>query len=193
MSWASKRQTTRPEDRAYCLFGIFSVNMSPLYGEGSTKAFRRLQEEIMKTSTDLSIIVWREPRPHTSAGALAWGPKCFSSHQSIIAVDTEIEHSSITNMGLRIKLPLIVDSSGDKCTAILSSCRYDGKPGTFIGLRLTRLDVSSRNADGGVRALWCRDETLNEPVFPIQASALQTSTLAKIYLYINVPFSDRQR
>lgn len=43
MSWASARQTTRDEDIAYCLFGLFKVNMPLLYGEGAHGAFRRLQ------------------------------------------------------------------------------------------------------------------------------------------------------
>lgn len=47
MSWASKRQTTQVEDLAYCLLGIFDVNMPMLYGEGH-KAFIRLQEEIIR-------------------------------------------------------------------------------------------------------------------------------------------------
>ncbi|KAK9439758.1 uncharacterized protein VB005_07917 [Metarhizium brunneum] len=34
MSWAAFRQTTRPEDIAYCLMGIFNINMPALYGEG---------------------------------------------------------------------------------------------------------------------------------------------------------------
>jgi hypothetical protein len=42
MSWASERETTRLEDLAYCLLGLFGVNMPLLYGEGS-KAFLRLQ------------------------------------------------------------------------------------------------------------------------------------------------------
>jgi hypothetical protein len=41
MSWASNRQTTRTEDMAYCLLGIFGINMPLLYGEGS-RAFIRL-------------------------------------------------------------------------------------------------------------------------------------------------------
>ena len=57
MSWAARRKTTRPEDEAYCLMGIFGVNMPTLYGEGR-KAFYRLQEEIMKTSTDTSLFLW---------------------------------------------------------------------------------------------------------------------------------------
>ncbi|RGP67940.1 heterokaryon incompatibility [Fusarium sporotrichioides] len=42
MSWMNKRETTRPEDVAYCLLGIFDINMPMLYGEapcsvGATK------------------------------------------------------------------------------------------------------------------------------------------------------------
>ena len=70
MSWASARQTTRPEDEAYCLMGIFDVNMPILYGEGRL-AFRRLQEEIMKKTVDTSLFVWgstwREPQPPVAA------------------------------------------------------------------------------------------------------------------------------
>ncbi|KAF2665546.1 hypothetical protein BT63DRAFT_363851, partial [Microthyrium microscopicum] len=57
MSWASHRKATRLEDEAYSLLGIFGVNMPMLYGEGR-KAFRRLQEEIIRYSTDLSIFAW---------------------------------------------------------------------------------------------------------------------------------------
>lgn len=47
MSWAPERCTSRREDIAYCLLGIFNVNMLLLYGEGRT-AFRRPQLEIIK-------------------------------------------------------------------------------------------------------------------------------------------------
>ncbi|KAK0626411.1 hypothetical protein B0T14DRAFT_534566 [Immersiella caudata] len=50
MAWIEKRETTREEDRAYSLFGIFDVQLPLLYGEGELKAFRRLWEEIIKTS-----------------------------------------------------------------------------------------------------------------------------------------------
>ncbi|KAK7468953.1 hypothetical protein VKT23_003452 [Stygiomarasmius scandens] len=43
MSWAAYRQTTREEDRAYSLMGIFGVHIPPLYGEGGSNAFMRLQ------------------------------------------------------------------------------------------------------------------------------------------------------
>jgi hypothetical protein len=56
-SWAAYRETTRQEDIAYSLMGILSINMPILYGEGG-RAFKRLQEEILRTSADESIFAW---------------------------------------------------------------------------------------------------------------------------------------
>ncbi|KAH8887793.1 HET-domain-containing protein, partial [Thozetella sp. PMI_491] len=57
MSWASKRNTSREEDTAYCLLGIFDITMPLLYGEGA-RAFYRLQEEIIKGYEDESLFAW---------------------------------------------------------------------------------------------------------------------------------------
>ncbi|KAE8443887.1 hypothetical protein EG329_001296 [Mollisiaceae sp. DMI_Dod_QoI] len=57
MSWASKRETTREEDIAYCLLGIFNVHMPLLYGEGD-KAFMRLQLELLALSNEQTIFAW---------------------------------------------------------------------------------------------------------------------------------------
>src|SRR5882757_9499901 len=48
LSWAKDRQTTREEDKAYSLFGIFNMQIPLLCGEGREKALRRLREEINK-------------------------------------------------------------------------------------------------------------------------------------------------
>ena len=47
MSWAAKRKTTRKEDEAYSLLGIFGIYMPLIYGEGEN-AFIRLKEMIDK-------------------------------------------------------------------------------------------------------------------------------------------------
>ncbi|KAI0364780.1 hypothetical protein BV20DRAFT_982971 [Pilatotrama ljubarskyi] len=57
MRWAFKRKTTRIEDEAYCLMGLFGVHMPTIYGEGR-KAFIRLQQEIVRTIPDQSLFVW---------------------------------------------------------------------------------------------------------------------------------------
>lgn len=43
MAWLDKRETTRPEDLAYCMLGIFNVMMPVQYGEGKERAMIRLQ------------------------------------------------------------------------------------------------------------------------------------------------------
>jgi len=57
MKWAADRQTTRLEDRAYSLLGIFGVHMPLLYGEEG-RAFVRLQEEILKQTEDYTLLLW---------------------------------------------------------------------------------------------------------------------------------------
>ena len=42
MSWAETRQTTREEDKAYSLLGIFNVYMPLIYGEGRANTVGRL-------------------------------------------------------------------------------------------------------------------------------------------------------
>lgn len=46
LSWAEKRQTSREEDAAYSLLGIFDIYMPILYGEGGRKAMIRLRKAI---------------------------------------------------------------------------------------------------------------------------------------------------
>ncbi|KAK7972347.1 hypothetical protein PG988_006481 [Apiospora saccharicola] len=60
MSWAARRSTSRTEDTAYSLLGIFGINMPLIYGEGEN-AFIRLQEEILRRNpNDHSLFAWGE-------------------------------------------------------------------------------------------------------------------------------------
>jgi hypothetical protein len=52
MGWATKRKTTVEEDQAYCLIGLLDISLPIIYGEGKTRAFRRLKEEVDKISND---------------------------------------------------------------------------------------------------------------------------------------------
>ncbi|KAK1826963.1 heterokaryon incompatibility protein-domain-containing protein [Podospora conica] len=77
MSWAAGRKTTRAEDRAYSLLGLFGINMPLLYGEGS-RAFLRLQEEILKQSHDQSLFAFARPLGDNREGPLAESPDLFA-------------------------------------------------------------------------------------------------------------------
>jgi hypothetical protein len=104
MSWASKRKTTRVEDLAYCLMGIFGINMPLLYGEGE-RAFTRLQEEIIKVSDDHSLFAWKSSEKH--GGLLATSPAAFFNSSEIIPfIPSSTLSGAITvnNKGIHLKL-----------------------------------------------------------------------------------------
>jgi hypothetical protein len=117
-SWAAKRVTTRAEDIAYCLLGIFDVNMPLICGEGG-RAFMRLQEEIKERSDDMSLSYWAE---HDTAsemqctGLLAPSPSCFrqdghvlqDGHRCLVEnmEFTTVPPYAMTNKGLQIHVSL---------------------------------------------------------------------------------------
>ena len=97
MGWAAKRSTTRVEDEAYCLFGIFGINMPTLYGEGRN-AFYRLQGEILRTSPDISLLAWGfalSPQAcihdmedmESVATRLRWTPNPFALQHEVFEVE----------------------------------------------------------------------------------------------------------
>lgn len=78
MSWSARRATARVEDLAYCLLGIFRINMSMNYGEGSN-AFLRLQIALIERyPDDQTIFAWTGIDGEQS-GLLASSPACFAS------------------------------------------------------------------------------------------------------------------
>jgi hypothetical protein len=120
MSWASQRVTTRIEDMAYSLMGLFGVQMPLLYGEGRN-AFLRLQLEILKMSDDESIFAWHTKSSSElgfDSGLLAPSPACFTGCKydvipPSLVYDPERPPYAMTNKGLRIE-PLLqkIKSSG---------------------------------------------------------------------------------
>ncbi|KAI1812802.1 heterokaryon incompatibility protein-domain-containing protein [Poronia punctata] len=105
MSWAANRQTRRVEDMAYCLFGIFDINLPLLYGEGN-KAFIRLQEEIVRSSNDLSIFAWTATMSDHRAFRSLWAssPSEFKSCRWLVKPAIEWNGGGeygMTSRGLR--------------------------------------------------------------------------------------------
>jgi hypothetical protein len=152
MSWVSERETLREEDMAYCLLGLFDVNMPLLYGEGK-KAFVRLQLEIIKQSDDDSIFAW-----HLNAcdrhyhGLLATSPAAFRESSTIRTVyegNPTLSHApsspyTMTNKGLQITLFLVphtsipevyISSGTEDFTALLNCMCLSQKQGIALYLR----------------------------------------------------------
>jgi hypothetical protein len=101
MSWAAHRQTTRVEDTAYCLLGIFDVNMPLMYSEGM-KAFRRLQEAIVKRRNDLTIFSWNAllGQETQMLSLFAASPEAFVDGTDIVPFSDDFSDFSVTNKGL---------------------------------------------------------------------------------------------
>jgi len=146
MSWVANRQTTRSEDMAYCLLGVFDINMPLLYGEGD-KAFVRLQEEIMKVSDDQSIFAWRDDHSmglYDRRGLLTSSPTHFRTSGDVAQFHSERPGRSVTvstNQGLRLDLLMCQDTSyqsGLLYVAVID-CQLGSIPGVLAGIRLRRL------------------------------------------------------
>ena len=108
MSWASARETMRTEDVAYCLLGLFGVNMPLLYGEG-WKAFERLQHRIIEVNPDESIFAWHNEFQSwiKRTGMFAFEPRCFKESGDIIPIELPRLRripNSMTNFGLSMEL-----------------------------------------------------------------------------------------
>ncbi|KAF1958443.1 HET-domain-containing protein [Byssothecium circinans] len=172
MSWASARQTTRAEDMAYCLLGIFNVSMPLLYGEGD-RAFLRLQEEISRKIDDDSILAWglkpemdhplgliSDPvrflmsRTFLLSDIFASSPRDFINCANLSYAAKSTSPFTLTNTGLQIQLPLVPvsptndPSVPDGCHGWIGllSCST-GSSLEFLGILL-----KPRGGDDGPRA-----------------------------------------
>jgi hypothetical protein len=149
MSWAAYRETTRVEDVAYCLMGIFGVNMPLLYGEG-TKAFIRLQEEIIKDSEDQSLFAWQYPGDSgiteeskymlENEGILADHPAAFKNSSGIVSYRTNHATYATTNRGLQIQIPISRSVRVTELNEVIFigvlSCHYEHDISRSIGIQL---------------------------------------------------------
>lgn len=131
-SWASPRVTTRVEDEAYCLMGLFGIHMPLIYGEGS-KAFRRLQEAIISETHDPSILIHETLGP----GPLAPSARYFRYSSNIrhglevdginrlgvALVNQEVELTALT---CPARVSCCPDSNSAVWSLALLDCAFDG-------------------------------------------------------------------
>ena len=183
-SWAAQRQTTRIEDIAYCLLGLFDINMPLLYGE-EEKAFRRLQIEIINTTHDLSIFAWRSPLPtyggvrpagRVYSGLLAKSPlPFFQSSYDVCPFSSARQDFLVTNIGIKTKIPLfrqeIPGKLGSRYLFPLGCC---GSSGVSLGIRLRKCGY---------------DQFVRDDPFDVLelGSGLFTRPPREIYLLIRLP------
>jgi hypothetical protein len=166
MSWAFMRMTSRVEDLAYCLLGLFDVGIPLLYREGE-RASRKLQEEIMRISDDELIFVWttdpREeamavkklqeniaigmndksvyaiPNKTTGAGNLFVPRPSCHVHGARMLKEPIFNRQpySLTNKGLRISAMLLRENKEENGTGIIPlDCTTDGR--SYVAMRVAK-------------------------------------------------------
>lgn len=162
MSWASGRQTTRTEDIAYSLFGLFDCAMPLIYGEGH-KAFARLQEEIMKRSNDQSLFLWHASTFTAVAGSDPSGRSADNAKYCTLVSDRRsilFEQGRLTEHGhLFARTPADFESCGSIVHWAVGTENYTL---TNAGLRISgRLLTLTSKPFGGTHVLifQCYDET----------------------------------
>ena len=108
MSWMADRVTAEEEDTAYCMLGIFDLNMDLRYGEGK-KAFPRLQEMIISSIPDESVFAWTS-NTMESCGLLAPWPDCFRDSGDIVLQPKKCPEPrgpyQMTSQGLMFPAPI---------------------------------------------------------------------------------------
>ncbi|KAI1175536.1 HET-domain-containing protein [Nemania sp. FL0916] len=202
MSWAAKREVSRPEDMAYCLIGVFSVSMPMLYGEGAEKAFLRLQEELMKESDDQSLFAWVSPSSPRQRrfGLFANSPSSFLYSHSIIPYDDWEPRSpyAMTNRGLRIDLHLTALEDKQFVAALDCPSPPDFENSSFLAIYLEKVSDNDEQyarvkvgtfakvrKRGALRTIYIRQkphEMLEDGAFPQHIMQVRSAPPDKLYL-----------
>jgi hypothetical protein len=127
MAWAAGRRTTRVEDVAYSLMGVFDVSLHIAYGEGGNRSFYRLIEAIMQGG-DPSVLNWSGMSAvHPSSYAIPISPQNYANTTVHLPSGLRKLEMAMTSLGLRIPLlvfPLSVTSRG----------QFDGSAGRDVAL-----------------------------------------------------------
>ncbi|KAL7942592.1 heterokaryon incompatibility domain-containing protein [Trichoderma barbatum] len=131
LSWASKRSTTRVEDQAYSLLGLFDINMPLVYGEGRG-AFTRLLGEIVGKYSDHSFFASQL----LYVDFLPLSPMEFRNSHNVVNGNsaqlqthhTHVYHSfpfQLMNTGLQITLPIVPTLVPHFSFGVLDCLEYD--------------------------------------------------------------------
>ncbi|KAL3298354.1 37s ribosomal protein rsm22 [Colletotrichum asianum] len=186
MSWAAKRTTTKEEDLAYCLLGIFNVMIPMIYGEGS-QAFTRLQEQIMKKTPDDSILAWglstdssrveaRTGDVNKFGGVLAATPAAFLGSETIV-FGGNLDATGILGGFLHAKLGFYTSTNGQ--TFGLLNCRPRDSTEKVVGIPLCRVHPGEDSDEyirprGGRASLLSKSSTQNSSANPKSMRILES-------------------
>lgn len=178
MSWAAHRMTTRVEDRAYSLMGLFDIYMPMIYGERE-KAFLRLQQHIIQKCKDESIFAWDMDflgDTRTYSGLFAPSPLAYANCNDIIQTQGSRGFSE-SNGELSICSRISPHSLGMYFAELHCTDRASTESNAFILIADTSTEGESvrvRDAKNLIRGhmksvhwIWSTERQIRVPVDPI--------------------------
>ncbi|RDW57243.1 hypothetical protein BP5796_12693 [Coleophoma crateriformis] len=203
-SWASNRHTTREEDMAYCLMGLFGVHMPLLYGEGS-QAFIRLQEEIMKKSDDQTIFAWSQTdMDHQYRGLLASTPGEFEQCTDIAPFRNWKSSQSYenTNAGIRLT-PSLLRTPNDTLFFMSLQCYDQRAPERMLGIDLVKLSptgdqyarINNLQYHMGIGCKFLERQTIyvrNDVIHPEAHNFIETGKFVRFHISVTGQESSHQ-
>ncbi|KAH7884194.1 hypothetical protein F5I97DRAFT_1671165 [Phlebopus sp. FC_14] len=118
MKWIARRNTTRGEDKAYCMMGLFGVSISIAYGEGAQRAFFRLFEAILKVSNSPDLFSWAGEPVNQIIHPSRMIPSSAKCYLNTAWLETAIEWTAdenavpvepatLTSLGMRMTMLLV--------------------------------------------------------------------------------------
>ena len=169
MSWAASRVTTRIEDTAYCLFGLFNISMPLIYGEGA-KAFRRFQEEIIQRDNDLTIFAGVNIADESNI--FAQEPAAFEDMADIVSRSTRNHDFSVTNKGIRFAGKTSLNAYYQKCpdsaeNEFLVLWLGMKRGGNSVGMRLEKIGPRLLSRHRAMALIYFQDANLHEATVPL--------------------------
>lgn len=197
MAWAAHRNTTKIEDLAYCLFGLFDVNIPLVYGEGK-KAFIRLQEAILKENEDESLFAWTPSQMQDTdwRHEIPRGTSIFASHpiefihaRNIRPMYNQTEAPNVTNRGVGVEMPIYRVNEGSLLSTktvvitlylVVLACNHLADPDKTM---YPAVPVFIHGSDRG-SSTYTRHATA--PLCWIKRDELRNTDLRKIHLRTNV-------
>jgi hypothetical protein len=131
MSWAKERNTTRAEDLAYCLMGVFDFHMVPIYGEGKDKAIKRLQKAIREAEDESASPIENAEKWLESAKAdknvQELFRKMFIENEGFCEQEDDVELQSDILKPV-LQAPTVLDETTEHVKLLMGNSKREGPP-----------------------------------------------------------------
>lgn len=131
MLWAKERDTTRAEDQAYCLMGVFDIHMVPIYGEGKENAVKRLQKAIREAGDESASPIenakkWLESAK-TDKNVQELFRKMFIANEGLGEQEEEVDLQSDVFKTV-LEVPTVLDETTEQVRLLMGDSKKEGPP-----------------------------------------------------------------